>query len=169
MPPSARREWETVDFTKKVRKAKSDALEPGEEFPAATFAQPAGSFGRQVGLGVAGIAGAAAANPAARKREEAHRGATGGGLAAAIPSERVVPAITGRRLLVFGHGQMTGKPTDLRAEFPLGDVHEVNVELKKLNTHLTVRFSDNSLADLDVVKTAKPGPFADAFRTAKGI
>ena len=157
-----------VDFTKKVRKARSDVLEPGEEFLAATFAQPAGSFGRQMGMGVAGVVGAAAAARSASKREEAHAGATEGGLAAGIPNERVVLAVTGRRFLVFGHSTMSGKPTDLKAEFPLGDVHEVGVEKKKMNTHLTVRFTDNSLADFDVMKTVKPGPFVEAFRQAKG-
>ena len=47
------------------------------------------------------------------------------------------------------------------------DVCAVGLEMKKMNTHLTVRSVDNSPADLGVMKTVKPGPFGDALGEAK--
>ena len=37
-----------------------------------------------------------------------------------------------------------------------------------MHRSLLIRFSDNSVVDLDVVKTAKPDQFVDAFGAVKG-
>ncbi len=72
------------------------------------------------------------------------------------------------RFLVFEFSQMSGKPKELLAESPLSQVSRIVQEQRKLHRSLQIHFSDGSLADLDVVKLAKPDEFAAAFDRIKG-
>jgi len=156
------------DFLKKVVRDKSGELRPDEQYLAATYAQPAGSFARSVGFGAGGLVGAAVAGRSGKKRKEELGGADEAGAAAGFPDGNVVMALTAQRLLVFGHGALKGNPTDLLAEMPLGEVHEMTLEKRRAHSSLKIRFSDNSVRDFDVVKGAKPEPFVAAFGAAKG-
>jgi len=156
------------DFTKKVIKYCSGDLHPGETVEGAVFGQPAGSFGRNVAFGAAGLAGRVVADKAAKKRKEEHGGATEGGMAASFPPGSVVLAVTPMRFLIFEYGQMGGKPKGLLAEYPLAQIHEITQEKRKMHRSLQIRFSDNSVVDLDVVKMAKPDRFVEAFGKIKG-
>jgi hypothetical protein len=157
-------------YTKKVKKARSDALSPDEEYLGATYALPAGQFGRSLGFGVAGIAGSVAAERSNSRRKTEHGEALGAGVADAIPQGRdVVLAITHKRLLVFALGRMKGNPTDLIAEIPIQDVAGVETQPKKMMVRLAIRFADGSLADFDVQKMAKPSELVAGFERAKGL
>ncbi|MCB2223626.1 MAG: hypothetical protein KQH83_05560 [Actinobacteria bacterium] len=156
-------------FVKKVVKHCSGDLHPGETVEGATFGRPAGTFGRSVAFGAAGVVGAVAAAGTTAKREAGHEGATAEGKAAGFPSGDVVLAVTPMRFLVFGFAQMSGKPKELRAEYPLTEVAGVSQEQRKLHRSLQIRFDDGSLVDLDVVKMARPDDFQAAFERLKGL
>jgi len=156
------------DFLKKVAKDKSGELRPEEKYLGALYAQPAGSFGRSVGFAAGGLLGGAVAARSQKKREAELGGAQESGIAATFPSGNVVMAVTGQRMLVFGHGAMKGNPTDLLAEYPLADVHRIGLEPRKAHSSMKLTFSDNSVLDFDVVKMAKPDRFIAAFEEAKG-
>jgi hypothetical protein len=157
------------DFTKKVIRHCSDVLQPGESYEGAVYGQPAGSFGRSVAFGVGGVVGSVIADRASRKRAGSLEGADEGGLASTFPQgKNVVLAVTGSRFLVFAHGAMSGNPKELVVEYPLDQVHEVSQEKRRAHRSLKVRFSDNSVVDLDVAKMAKPDRFVEAFRRVKG-
>jgi hypothetical protein len=151
------------DFAKKVRKHCAGDLHPGETVEAATFGQPAGSFGRNVAFGVGGVVGSVAADRVARRRREEHEGATESGTAAGFPRADSVLALTPLRLLVFSHRKMSGNPGDLVAEYPLDRIEAITQDKRKMHRSLQIRFADGSLVDLDVVKMAKPDAFVAAF------
>jgi hypothetical protein len=155
------------DFVKKVMKHCSSDLHPGETVEGAVFAQPAGSFGKQVAFGVGGVVGSAVAGKVAKKRAGEHEGADDGGTAASFPAGDVVLAVTANRFLVFGHAKMSGKPKELKAEYSLDQISEITVDKRKMHYSMVVRFSDNSVVDLDAVKMAKPGKFVDALARVK--
>jgi hypothetical protein len=155
------------DFVKKVTKHRSADLHPGETVEGAVFAQPPGSVGRQVAFGVGGVAGGAIASKMAGKRAEGHEGADESGMAESFPAGNVVLAVTPNRFLVFGHSKMSGKPTELEAEYSLDQIHEIALDKRKMHFSMVLRFVDDSVVDLDVVKTAKPSDFVDVFTRMK--
>ena len=159
-----------VDFVKKVVKYQGSTLHPGEEVVAAIFTQAAGGVARQVAGGaIGGIIGAVAAEKVANKRAAEHEGADAGGLAASFPRKPTVLALTPQRLLVFGHGQLSGRPQDLELEFRLDQVHEIALEKRKVSWQLLITFSDNSVLDLDVPRVGgKPEAFKAALDRLKG-
>lgn len=157
-----------ASITKKVIKNCSRYLHPGETFAGAVFGRPAGSFGRSVAFGVGGVAGAVVSDKVAKKREQEHEGATDAGMAAEFPQGDVVLAVTPQRFLVFRFAQMSGKPKELLAEYPVAQVAEIVQEQRKMHRSFQIHFTDGSLADLDVVKMAKPDQFVEAFNRIKG-
>lgn len=156
------------DYTKKVTKEKTEVLHPGESFLGATYALPGGRFGRMVGMGVGGVAGAVVAEKKARDRAGEHGDALGAGLAARLPAGKdVVLAITDRRLLVFEFKKMKGTPGDLVAEYAIDEVASIEADRKKLMVDLLLTFSDGSVADYEVQKMAKPDSLVNAFESVK--
>lgn len=155
-----------IDWAKKVNKSCGDAL-AGETAIAGTFGQAAGVLGRQVGWGaVGGIAGVALGEALAKRRgEETDPGDDG--LAGEIPRGKAVMAVTAQRFLVFSHGTMSGKPKDLVFECPIDAIETMELDKKRIGSAFVVRFVDGSAVDYDVVKTAKPEPFVEAFVAAK--
>ena len=154
------------DFVKKIRKARPDDLQAGEELLAATIGQPSGTFSRQA---LGGIVGVMAAKKMADKRQATLEGADASGLAASIPqNQQLVVGVTDHRVLFFEQGVMSGNPKELVATFRLSDVHEVSLEKHKMTYSLTIRFSDNSARMLECVKMAKPQTVVDAFAQIKG-
>lgn len=157
-----------ASYLKKLEKHCSEHLQADEQFQGALFAKPAGSVARSVAFGAAGVIGAAVSDRAARRRQEGHEGATEGGLAAEFPAGDVALGLTHRRMLVFKHSQVSGKPKELLAEYPLDRVVELSQEKRKVARSFRLRFADGSLVDLDVVKTARPDEFIEAFARVKG-
>jgi hypothetical protein len=157
-----------ASIVKKVVRNCGHYLHPGETVEGAVFGRPAGSLGRNVAFGVGGVAGAVVADKVATKRSEEHGGAADAGTASGFPAGDVVLAVTPGRFLVFKFGQMSGKPKELLAEYPLADVAAVGQERRKMHRSLQIRFADGSVKDLDVVKMARPDEFVDAFARVKG-
>lgn len=157
-----------VDFAKKITKSCGDDLEEGETVLAGTFVQPPGAIRRQVAFGaIGGVVGAVVGDKLAQKRA-AETPTADEGIVVDIPPGKAVLGITDRRFLVFGHSTMSGKPKGLNASIPLDQVAAVTHESGKLTGKLLVTFADGTSIDFDVVKTAKPGPFVEAFHAATG-
>jgi len=152
------------NFVKLIHKHRGQDLHPGEEILGAVFVQPTGSFGRSVAFGVAGAIGGAVAD--ARRKEEA--AAEEDSLATRIPGGRVVLAFSAQRFLVFEHGAMSGRPKELIAEFSWDQIAGIELSDGKLKQDLTVGFSDESSAVFEVVKSARPKPFMEAYRELRG-
>jgi hypothetical protein len=157
-----------ASYLKKLAKHCSEHLAADEQFEGALFARPAGTISRSVGFGAAGLAGAVVSERAAKKRREGHEGATDEGSAAAFPAGDVALGLTHRRMLVFKHSQVSGKPKEMLAEYPLDQVAGMSQEKRKLHRSFHLHFVDGSLVDLDVVKMAKPEEFIDAFGRLTG-
>ena len=154
------------DFVKKIKKARPDDLEAGEELLAATVGQPMGTFSRQA---LGGIVGVLASKKMADKKLAALDGADASGIAASVPENiQLVVGVTDRRVLFFEQGIMSGSPKELVASFPHSEIHEMSLEKQKMTSALTIRFSDNSARMLECVKMAKPQDVVDAFAKQKG-
>ncbi len=149
---------------KKVRKAVYQDLHPGEEIVAATLVQPPGTMGRQVAGGVGGLAGALVAGKAGKKRREALAGADAAGIAAGLPAgAQLWLGLTPQRMLVWSHSLAKGKPKELLAELPIGQIAECEIDRKRTTYAMVLRFADNSAVDYEVPKV---GGDAAGFREA---
>ncbi len=163
-----------IDFGKKIAKHCGDDLESGETVIAGTFVQPPGAIRQQVAYGaIGGVVGMVVGEKMAKKRAEENPSegietGDGAGIDIDIPPGKAVLGITDRRLLVFGHSAMSGRPKGLNASIPLDQVRDIVHESGKLTGKLLVSFADGTTVDFDVVKTAKPGPFVDAFHATTG-
>ena len=157
-----------ASYLKKLEKNCSRYLQPDEQFEGALFVRPAGSVGRSVAFGAAGVVGAAVSDRMAAKRQDEHGEDAGGGLAAGFPTGDVALGLTARRMLVFKHSQLSGKPKEMLAEYPMDQVAGLAQEKRKVARSFHVRFADGSLVDLDVVKMARPDEFIAAFDRLRG-
>jgi hypothetical protein len=158
-----------IDFAKKIRKSCAADLEPGEEVLAGTFVQPPGAIRRQMTYGaIGGAVGAIAGEAMASKRAKNAPQQVGEGFVVDIPAGKAVLGLTDRRFLVFGHSTMSGKPKGLNAAFALDQVQSMALAQGKLTGSLVVTFADGTAIDFDVVKTAKPEPFVEAFHQLTG-
>ena len=152
------------NFVKLIHKHRSQDLHPGEELLGAVFVQPTGAFGRSVAFGVAGAIGSAVAD--ARRKEQAV--AEENSFAAQVPGGRVILAFSAQRFLVFEHAAMSGRPKELTASFSWDQIAGIELGDGKLKQDLTVGFTDDSSAVFEVVKSAKPKPFMEAYRALRG-
>lgn len=134
-----------ANWTKKLGKAAAGDLEAGERIAVALFLQPAGTTARSIGHGLGGAVGAAIASRSgdAESRDEL---VTDRGLAAAMPATATVVGITDRRLLVYGHSSLSGKPKQLRLALPLTDLAGVDVTQRKASHEVVLRFADETAA-----------------------
>jgi hypothetical protein len=152
------------DFVKLIHKHRSPDLHPGEQVEGAVFVQPVGTFGASVAFGVAGAVGRAVAD-ASRRQDEA---AADDSLAARMPGGRLVLAMSAQRFMVFTHSAMSGRPKDLAAEFSWDEVRSIELGEGKVKQALVVGFTDDSSAAFEVMKTAKPKPFMEAYAALRG-
>ena len=84
-------------------------------------------------------------------------------------SKPVVVGLTARRMLLWSHSQMSGKPKELIAEIPLERVASFSVEKKKATFDTTITFTDGSGILLEAPKIAnKPERFAASFSRLTG-
>ena len=157
-----------ASYLKKLEKNCSQYLDADEQFEGALFARPAGTINKSIAFGAAGVAGAVVSERMGKKRREGHEGATDDGAASGFPAGDVALGLTGRRMLVFKHGQLSGKPKELLAEYPLDRVAGFSQEKRKLARSFHIHFADESLVDLDVVKMAKPDEFIAVFDRLMG-
>jgi hypothetical protein len=152
------------DFVKLISKHRARDLHPGEEVVGAVFVQPTGTFGKTVAFGVAGALGSAIAD-AARKQDEA---AASDSLAARVPGGRLVLAMSPMRLMVFTHSAMSGRPKELAVEYGWDQIAGIELGEGRVKQPLSVNFADESAAVFEVTKTAKPGPFMEAYARLRG-
>ncbi len=159
-----------VDWNKKVSKHCGDSLQAGEEFVAATYAEPPGVIGRTVAFGaVGGIVGhAAGARASKKKAEEAEALGTTQGIADTIPTAKGVLALTNSRFLIFGHSALSGRPKDLVFELPRQDVTSASYEKGKLLGKIQLTFSDGSVVQFESAKAGKPQLLAEALGATVG-
>ncbi|MCB0975197.1 MAG: hypothetical protein KDB86_11660 [Actinobacteria bacterium] len=156
-----------VDFTKKIHKHCKDDLEPGEQVVASTFGQPPGAIRQQVARGFGGAVGVLASNALASNRDSDDDN-PGDGIMLNIPAGKAVLGLSDRRLLVFGHSSLSGRPKGLNASIPLDQITSLDAEMGKATGTLVITFVDGTTTSFDVAKTAGPGAFADKFTELTG-
>ncbi len=128
-----------VNVQKKIRKSAAKlGLAPGEEIRGACTTNPTGSVTRMaIGAGVGGAVGTA---PTVR------------GLAAGYPVGQMFLAVTSQRVIVCPVAQMSGKPKEIAAEWPIHDVTGISAEKGKLAHPTTIRFRDGSIAEIEAAR-----------------
>ena len=127
-----------VNVQKKIRKSAAKlGLAPGEEIRGACTTNPTGSVTRMaIGAGVGGAVGTAAVR----------------GLAAGYPVGQMFLAVTSQRVIVCPVAQMSGKPKEIAAEWPIHDVTGISAEKGKLAHPTTIRFRDGSIAKIEAAR-----------------
>ena len=127
-----------VNVQKKIRKSAAKlGLAPGEEIRGACTTNPTGSVTRMaIGAGVGGAVGTAAVR----------------GLAAGYPVGQMFLAVTSQRVIVCPVAQMSGKPKEIAAEWPIHDVTGISAEKGKLAHPTTIRFRDGSIAEIEAAR-----------------
>lgn len=151
-----------VNWVKKVTKSRSSDLHPGEEVEAAVLVQPAGTMNRMIGGQLGGIVGAVVADRGAAKRAEETAETADHGMADDFPDKAAVLALTPTRFLVFGHATVSGKVTDLVAEYRRSDV-TIDAEKNKLQWRFVITLPDGSTVDVDAPRPGKPEAFVKAL------
>jgi len=163
------------DWKARVQKEHSSDLESGETLREATFFQGRGTlagqltFGMVEGLGrtmsgkgsVAGQIGRRVAGPAGEAARKGYN-TFEGSLAAQLPDDKGVVAVTDRRLLVFGYSQgvFRTRITDPVASIPLQDLHGWFYRPGKLAGVVDLIFSDGSTVGIEIGRANKPDRFA---------
>ena len=147
-------------YADKLEKAAGGVLRPGERVLGAIRTQPRGTV---TGMAVGGLIGAAVAE---RQSKKAKAGAGEGSTAASWPSGKFALGLTDQRLLAFNFTAM-GKPKDLQAEIPLGEVAGIEQGKAKITKSVQVAFADGSGIELECGKLEKVDDFISAFKAAK--
>ena len=137
-----------VNVQKKIRKSAAKlGLAPGEEIRGACTTNPTGSVTRMaIGAGVGGAAGTADATATAVEAPTVR------GLAAGYPVGQMFLAVTSQRVIVCPVAQMSGKPKEIAAEWPIHDVTGISAEKGKLAHPTTIRFRDGSIAKIEAAR-----------------
>ena len=132
-----------VNVQKKIRKSAAKlGLAPGEEIRGACTTNPTGSVTRlAIGAGVGGAVGTAVATANTVR-----------GLAAGYPAGQMFLAVTSQRVIVCPVAQMSGKPREIAAEWPIHDVTGISAEKGKLAHPTTIRFRDGSIAQIEAAR-----------------
>lgn len=148
-----------ANYVKKVEKARAQLLQPGEQVLGAAMIQPKGAFKKQaVGGGIGGVLGAVVAEKMVARTAPAE------GMAAGIPSKRVIAALTDQRLVVIGLGALANSVKQVEASWPREAVVAIGaVQRGKLVDVLGVSFVDGSVAEVECVRAGNASSLLDAF------
>ena len=150
-----------ANWTKKVNKAAQGELEPGEQIIEAVFLQPSGTTGQTVGMGVGGLVGKAITSKMGG--DTATELVTDSGHAATMPTTPTVLGLTDRRVLVYGHSSLSGKPKGFKMAFPSSDLAAVEVDKQKATYRFVLHFSDGTASVYEAPRVANdPEAFAAA-------
>lgn len=148
-----------ANWTKKLSKVAKDDLEAGEQLRAAVFLQPSGTTTKMVATGVGGIVGGALAS---RTGGTATELVTDSGTAATMPDTATVLGLTDRRVLVYGHSTMSGKPKGLKSTMAASDLAAVEVEKQKATFRFVLHFTDGTASVYEAPRMANdPVEFAE--------
>lgn len=111
-----------------------------EQVLAACMTDPKAAVGAALG-GVAGVAIQSAIN----KKQDGKTPAAEG-MAAAWPAGRNLMAITSQRVVVCNMSAMTGKPKEVLAAWPHGDIAAFEIDKKTTSYPFEITFVDGSVA-----------------------
>jgi hypothetical protein len=151
-----------ANWTKKISKAAGDDLEPGERVISGVFLQRSGTMGQSVAMGVGGLVGKAVASKLGGGTATAL--VTDAGIAATMPDTATVLGLTGRRVLVYGHAALSGKPKDLKLSIPVSDVDWVEVDKQRATFRFVLHFRDGSASVYEAPRVSNdPEAFAEAL------
>lgn len=155
------------NWVKLVSRAIKGDLSSTETVQAGVFVQAGGFASRAMGQELGGIVGAAVAQRAQTKRQDAIGGTASSpdeGIAATLPNPPQILAVTNERLLFLSRSAMSGKPKKLEHAINRGEVAGVEVDEKKLAAGIIVRFVDESFVYYDAPKIGNDAtPFVEAF------
>ena len=157
-----------VDWAKKITKACSGDIQADEQIEAGIFVQPAGAMGRGLGSQLGGIAGLIAVTRNQEKKRDAMDIKTDEGIGLVLGSGRRVIGLTSRRVLIWGHSQLTGKPKGLEAAVPIDDLVSISHAKGKLATKMVFEFNDGSGAIVEAAKIGNPDVFIEAYERLSG-
>ncbi|MCP3999045.1 MAG: hypothetical protein GY722_28880 [bacterium] len=152
-----------VDWAKKITKACSGDIQADEQIEAGVFVQPSGAMGKSLGSQLGGIAGLVAVSRSQEKKRDAMDIKTDEGIGLVLGSGRRVVGLTSRRMLIWGHSQLSGKPKGLEAALPLDDLLSISHEKGKLATKMVFEFSDGSGAVVEAAKLGNPDGFIETY------
>lgn len=157
-----------VDWVKKIRKSVGADIAADEQVEAGMFVQPAGTTNGMMSRQLGGIVGAAIANTLSSVKGESQELSRDTGLAADVEAQPLVLGLTSRRLLMWSHSTMSGKPKELKTAIPLDRVAAVEMEKNKMSTAVVIAFDDGSGLTVEAPKMQKPDEFLQAFRRLTG-
>lgn len=84
-------------------------------------------------------------------------------IASTMPVTASVLGLTERRLLVYGHSSLSGKPEGLKLSLPACDLRRVDIEERSATCRFVLRFGDGSRATYEAPSRLNdPGPFVVA-------
>ncbi len=148
-----------VDMVKKVHKKGAEFLNAAEKIEGAAVVQAVGQFKKQVAFGaVGGLVGAAIGQAVKGSAEKAESGS----LADSFPNaKQAILAISNQRWILFEQSVMSGGPKGVLAEWPLDQIVRIDLEKGKLTSKVNIIFSDESIAQVEAVKGAKPEALAE--------
>lgn len=132
-----------IDWVKKITKAVGDDLEPGEQLQVGVLLQPSGTTMRMAAVQGGGLIGAAIAAKVSKTDTAELRDDVG--TAATLPAgQALVVGVTDRRVAVWSHGKLSGKPKDFVTSIPFEAIAGVDIEKRKATYAVTLVFSDGT-------------------------
>lgn len=147
---------------KVLKSADKIGIPAGETVLAACTTNPSGTMKRMMAKELVGIVGAIAADRTTKDAPE------GGGLAEDFPSGQHYLILTDQRLLVTSVAAMSGKPKELKAEWPIDDIAAIGAEPGKLAIPLSIAFADGSAVQLEGARGTGADTVPGAFQELTG-
>lgn len=146
---------------KKIEKAGAKIGIAGDETVlAACTTNPSGTMKRMLAKELGGVLGAIAADRGGEAPPE------GEGQADRFPTgQQQYVVVTDTRLLVFSVATMSGKPKELKAEWPVAEVAGITTEPGKLAIPLSIAFADGSAVQVEAAKGTGGDTLAQAIDT----
>lgn len=150
-----------ANWEKKIKSGGGKDLHPGEQLLGGILLNPSGTTTRMMARGVGGLVGTVVADKLGGKRNAETD--SDHGIAAQLPDEQIWLGLTPTRLLVWGHGAMSGKPKGLKMAVPNTDLVGVDLEKLKTTYAAVLRFADGSAKVYEAPKMFNdPEAFASA-------
>lgn len=151
---------------KKIEKAASKVgIEADEQVLAACTTNPSGTMTRMMAKELGGVLGAIAAD----RKQQAGSDGDGpieDGLAERFPTGQHYLVLTSKRLLALSVAAMSGKPKELKAEWPAQDVLGITTEPGKLAIPMSIAFSDGTAVRVEAARGTGGDTLAAAFEPA---
>ncbi len=154
-----------ANWEKKIRSGGGDNLEAGEELVGGMLVNPYGLTSKMVGRQLGGVVGAVLTDRAGAKRGDGL--VSDEGIAAQFPDDRIWLGLTTARLLVWGHGAVSGKPKGLKFTIDRNDLERVELEKLKTAHAVVLRFRDGTAKPYEAPKMFNdPEAFAASANAA---